>query len=436
MSEILRTPEKLRLHGICKIPAGKAGKAAAKQYANERKARIRALSRLAEADKRAGVGLLVMLNSGDRGLGRYIFKKLDKVIPFYVRVLSDGTSGMPAEEMRWLMDACERRGYRTLWIDLAGTEKIDKKAVLHLVAGELMRLLEGPAPERTPEEALGETLEEAEVEPEAAAVEESTEPEMAETTLEMAEVEAETEATVEEELGAPDEEIASETTDADESTMPDEEAGIETEGAEESTNNLEESIERADVEIIQEESCKKAETVQEEPSLSAEKEAGDIVEAYAVQGEPETEEKTENVNEAAESPVAVEEILTTEEKPTVTEELTMEEPATEESATEEPATEEPATEESATEEVPAVEVKPVEKEKSAAEEKTVTEEKPVVKEEPVPEEKPAPRKRTRKTSTKVDGEKAPAKPRRKRAPAAPLTVEATLAKRRRQMGLE
>ena len=419
MSEILRKPERLRLQGICKIPAGKAGKAAAKQYANERKARKRAIAQLATADSKAGIGLLVMLNSADRELGRYIFKKLDKVIPFYVRALSDGKSGMPAEEMSWLMDACEKRGYRTLWLDLAGTEKIDKKAVLHLVAGELMRLLEGPAPERTPEEALGETLEEAEVEPEAAAVEESTEPEMAETTLEMAEVEAETEATVEEELGAPDEE-----------------AGIETEGAEESTNNLEESIERADVEIIQEESCKKAETVQEEPSLSAEKEAGDIVEAYAVQGEPETEEKTENVNEAAESPVAVEEILTTEEKPTVTEELTMEEPATEESATEEPATEEPATEESATEEVPAVEVKPVEKEKSAAEEKTVTEEKPVVKEEPVPEEKPAPRKRTRKTSTKVDGEKAPAKPRRKRAPAAPLTVEATLAKRRRQMGLE
>ena len=388
MSEILRKPRKLLLHGICKIPAGKAGKAAAKQYANERKARKRALARLAEADSKSGVGLLVMLNSADRRLGRYIFKKLDKVIPFYVRVLSDGTSGMPAEEMSWLMDACEKRGYRTLWLDLAGTEKIDKKAVLHLVAGELVRMLEGPVPEKVSEEALTEAKVETEM-----AMDEPAEPEMAE-------------------------------------------VEVETEGAEESTNNLEESIERADVEIIQEESCKKAETVQEEPSLSAEKEAGDIVEAYAVQGEPETEEKTENVNEAAESPVAVEEILTTEEKPTVTEELTMEEPATEESATEEPATEEPATEESATEEVPAVEVKPVEKEKSAAEEKTVTEEKPVVKEEPVPEEKPAPRKRTRKTSTKVDGEKAPAKPRRKRAPAAPLTVEATLAKRRRQMGLE
>ena len=365
MSEILRKPERLRLQGICKIPAGKAGKAAAKQYANERKARKRAIAQLATADSKAGIGLLVMLNSADRELGRYIFKKLDKVIPFYVRALSDGKSGMPAEEMSWLMDACEKRGYRTLWLDLAGTEKIDKKAVLHLVAGELMRLLEGPAPERTPEEALGETLEEAEVEPEAAAVEESTEPEMAETTLEMAEVEAETEATVEEELGAPDEE-----------------AGIETEGAEESTNNLEESIERADVEIIQEESCKKAETVQEEPSLSAEKEAGAIVESYAVQAGPETEEKTETANEVAESPVVVEEILTTEEKP------------------------------------------------------TVTEEKQAAKEEPVPEEKPAPRKRTRKTPAKTEGEKAPTKPRRKRAPAAPLTVEATLAKRRRQMGLE
>ena len=430
MSEILRTPEKLRLHGICKIPAGKAGKAAAKQYANERKARIRALSRLAEADKRAGVGLLVMLNSGDRGLGRYIFKKLDKVIPFYVRVLSDGTSGMPAEEMSWLMDACERRGYRTLWLDLAGTEKIDKKAVLHLVVGELIRVLEEPAPERALAEAEielePEVVEtepekkeaEAEVEPETAVVEELIEPEMADAALEMAEVE------------------------------------VETEGAEESTIKLEESIERVDVEIdteepientdveiIQEEPCKKADTVQEETLLSAEKEAGAIVESYAVQAGPETEEKTETANEVAESPVVVEEILTTEEKPTVTEKPATEEPATEEPTTEEPTTEEPTTEEptteeSATEEAPAVEAKPAEEEKSAAEEKTVTEEKPVVKEEPVPEEKPAPRKRTRKTSTKVDGEKAPAKPRRKRAPAAPLTVEATLAKRRRQMGLE
>ena len=70
MSEILRKPEKLRLQGICKIPAGKAGKAAAKQYANERKARIRALFQLAAADYMDGVGLLVMLNSADRGLGR------------------------------------------------------------------------------------------------------------------------------------------------------------------------------------------------------------------------------------------------------------------------------------------------------------------------------------------------------------------------------
>ena len=381
MSEILRKPEKLRLQGICKIPAGKAGKAAAKQYANERKARKRALSQLAATDSKAGIGLLVMLNSTDRELGRYIFKKLDKVIPFYVKALSDGASGMPAEEMSWLMDACERRGYRTLWLDLTGTEKIDKKAVLHLVAGELVRLLEGPMPERVSEEALTE----AEVETEMA-MDEPAEPEMAE-------------------------------------------VEVETEGAEESTNNLEESIERGavetdteepientDVEIIQEEPCEKAETVQEETLLSAEKEAGAIVESYAVQAGPETEEKTETANEVAESPVVVEEILTTEEKPAVTEE--------------------PATEESATEEAPAVEAKPAEEEKSAAEEKTVTEDMPAVEENLVTEEKPAPRRRSRKTSSKPEGEKTPTKPRRKRAPAAPLTVEATLAKRRRQMGLE
>ena len=368
MSEILRKPRKLLLHGICKIPTGKAGKAAAKQYANERKARKRALARLAEADSKSGVGLLVMLTSADRRLGRYIFKKLDKVIPFYVKALSDETSGMSAEEMSWLMDVCERRGYRTLWLDLAGVEKLDKRAVLHLVAGELMRVLEAPAPERATEEAemivepavveteLEKQEAEGENEPETAVVEELIEPEMADAALEMAEVE------------------------------------VETEGAEESKNNLEESIEEVDAEIdteepventdverIQEEPCEKAETVQEEPLLSVEKEAGDIVEAYA---EPETEEKTETVNEGAETPVAVEEILTTEEKP------------------------------------------------------TVTEEKQAAKEEPVPEEKPAPRKRTRKTPAKTEGEKAPAKPRRKRAPAAPLTVEATLAKRRRQMGLE
>ena len=57
MSEILRKPEKLRLQGICKIPAGKAGKAAARQYANERKARKKALSQLAAADSKAGIGL-------------------------------------------------------------------------------------------------------------------------------------------------------------------------------------------------------------------------------------------------------------------------------------------------------------------------------------------------------------------------------------------
>ena len=267
MSEILRNPKKLLLHGICKIPAGKAGKAAAKQYANERKARKRALARLAEADSQSGVGLLVMLNSADRRLGRYIFKKLDKVIPFYVKALSDGASGMPEEEMSWLMEACARRGYRTLWLDLTGTEKIDKRAVLHLVAGELIRVLEGPVPERVSEEALTE----AEVEHETAVVEAA---------LEMAGVE------------------------------------VETEGAEESTIKLEESIERVDVAIDTEEPCEKADTVQEEPLLSAEKEAGDIVEAYA---EPETEEKAETVNEVAESPVTVEDIPAIEENP-VTEE--------------------------------------------------------------------------------------------------------------------
>ena len=91
MSEILRKPEKLRLQGICKIPAGKAGKAAAKQYANERKARKRALSQLAATDSKAGIGLLVMLNSTDRELGRYIFKKLDKVIGSWTRARSGAT---------------------------------------------------------------------------------------------------------------------------------------------------------------------------------------------------------------------------------------------------------------------------------------------------------------------------------------------------------
>ena len=332
MSEILRKPEKLRLQGICKIPAGKAGKAAAKQYANERKARKKALSQLAAADSKAGIGLLVMLNSTDRELGRYIFKKLDKVIPFYVRALSDGTSGMPAEEMSWLMDACEKRGYRTLWLDLTGTEKIDKKAVLHLVAGELVRLLEEPAPERVLEEAL-------------------TEAEVVEAELEKKEAEAEVE----------------------------------------------------------------PETVRENEDLFAEEESQDIdaVNAEDVIAEP----KAEDVKQVAESPVTVEDIPAMEENP-----VTEEKPAAEV--------------------VPVVEEKPEPEEKPVAEvipvveEKPVAEEKPTAKEEPVPEEKPAPRRRSRKTSSKPEGEKAPAKPRRKRAPAAPLTVEATLAKRRRQMGLE
>ena len=360
MSEILRTPERLRLHGICKIPAGKAGKAAAKQYANERKAHKQALARLAEADSKAGVGLLVMLTSTDRGLGRYIFKKLDKVIPSYVRALSDGKSGMSAEEMSWLMDACEKRGYRTLWLDLTGTEKIDKRAVLHLVAGELIRVLEEPAPERAPEEALGEILAEAEVEPEAAVVEELTEPEMADA-MELAEHEAA----------------------VDEPDGP---------------------------EAVAEE-----ETVGENEVLFAEKESQDIdaVNAEDVIAEP----KAKDVKQAAESPVTVEDIPAIEENPVTEEKL-------------------------AAEVVPVVEENPVAEEKPAAEdipvveEKSEQEEKPVVKEEPVSEEKPAPRRRSRKTSSKTEGEKAPAKPRRKREPAAPLTVEATLAKRRRQMGLE
>ena len=341
MSEILRKPEKLRLQGICKIPTGKAGKAAAKQYANERKARKRALSQLAVADYMDGVGLLVMLNSADRELGRYIFKKLDKIIPFYVKAISDGTSGMPAEEMSWLMDACERRGYRTLWLDLAGIEKIDKKAVLHLVAGELMRLLEGPAPERAQAQAETETT----------MVEESIEPETAEA-MELSEPEVE----VDEPAGpeaAVGESSETEATEEEETAEPQEESELESKGAE------------------------------------------DVI----------AELKSEDVKQVAESPVTVEEIPEIEENPMAEE-------------------------------------KPAEEIISVVEEKPVSEEKPAAKEEPepdekqAPEEKPVPRRRSRKAPAKTEGEKAPAKPRRKRAPAAPLTVEATLAKRRKQMGLE
>ena len=360
MSEILRKPEKLRLQGICKIPTGKAGRAAAKQYANERKARIRALSQLAVADYMDGVGLLVMLNSADRGLGRYIFKKLDKVIPFYVKALSDGASGMPAEEMSWLMDACERRGYRTLWLDLTGTEKIDKKAVLHLVAGELMRVLEEPAPERTSEEALGETA----VEPETAAVN--------------AELEK-TEADAEEETAASGDET-------------------EIEAVAEAIGELQEETTDDDKNCASEKFL--IENVGENEELFAEKEPEDI-DAEDVIAEP----KSEEVKQVAESPVTVEDIPAIEENPIA-------------------------------EEGPVAEVIPVVEEKSASEEKPESEEKTVTDEMPAPEEKPAPRKRTRKTPAKTEGEKAPTKPRRKRAPAAPLTVEATLAKRRRQMGLE
>ena len=349
MSEILRTPEKLLLHGICKIPTGKAGKAAAKQYANERKARKKALARLAEADSKSGVGLLVMLNSADRRLGRYIFKKLDKIIPFYMRALSDGTSGMPAEEMSWLMEACERRGYRTLWLDLTGTEKIDKKAVLHLVVGELIRVLEEPAPERA--------LEEAEIE---------LEPEVVET------------------IG----ELQEETSDDDKNC--------------------------ASEKFL-------TEAVRENEDFFAEKESQDIdtVNAEDVIAEP----RAEDVKQDAESPVTVEDISAIEENP-VTEEKSAAEiiPVVEEKPV--------------AEIIPVVEEKPVAEVIPVVEEKPVAEEMPVAKEEPVPEEKPTPRKRTRKTPAKTEGEKAPAKPRRKRAPAVPLTVEATLAKRRRQMGLE
>ena len=423
MSEILRKPEKLRLQGICKIPTGKAGKAAAKQYANERKARIRALSRLAEADKRAGVGLLVMLNSGDRGLGRYIFKKLDKVIPFYVKALSDGASGMPAEEMSWLMDACEKRGYRTLWLDLAGTEKIDKKAVLHLVVGELIRVLEEPAPERALAEAEvelePEVVEtepekkeaETEVEPETAVVEELTEPEMAEAT-ELAEHEA-----------AVDEPDGPEAVAEEETAASDK--GTEIETAAETIGELQDETIDDDKNCASEKFL--TETVRENEDLIAEKESQDIdvVNAEDVIAEP----KAEDVKQVVESPVTVEDIPAIEENP-----VTEEKPVAEDSpvAEEKPAAEgKPAPEErSVPEEKPAAEVIPI------VEEKPVPEEKPAAKEEPVPEEKPAPRRRSRKTSSKPEGEKTPTKPRRKRAPAAPLTVEATLAKRRRQMGLE
>lgn len=377
MSEILRKPEKLRLQGICKIPAGKAGKAAARQYANERKARKRALSQLAAADSKAGIGLLVMLNSTDRELGRYIFKKLDKVIPFYVRALSDGTSGMPAEEMSWLMDACEKRGYRTLWLDLTGTEKIDKKAVLHLVAGELVRLLEGPMPERVSEEALTE----AEVEHETAVVEELTGLEVVETELETTVVEESTGSEMDEvtELAEPEaavgEPAGSEAAAEEETAASDK--GTEIETVAETLGELQEETIDDDKNCASEKFL--TETVRENEDLFAEKESQDIdaVNAEDVIAEP----KAEDVKQVEESPVTVEDI-------------------------------------------PAIEENPV------------TEEKPAAEVIPVVEEKPAPRKRTRKTPTKAEGEKAPAKPRRKRAPAAPLTVEATLAKRRRQMGLE
>ena len=404
MSEILRTPEKLQLHGICKIPAGKAGKAAAKQYANERKARKKALARLAEADSKSGVGLLVMLNSADRRLGRYIFKKLDKIIPFYVRALSDGTSGMPAEEMSWLMEACERRGYRTLWLDLTGTEKIDKRAVLHLVAGELIRVLEEPAPERVLEEAeivepavveaeLEKKEAEAEVEPETEVVEESTEPVVAEAT-ELAGHEA-----------AVDEPVGPEAVAEEENAASDK--GTEIEIVVETIGELQEETSDDDKNCALEKFL--TEAVRENEDFFAEKESQDIdtVNTEDVIAEP----KAEDVKQDAEGPVTVKDI------PAIEENLVTEE-------------------KSAAEIIPVVEEKSVAEVIPVVEEKPVAEEMPAAKEEPAPEEKPAPRRRSRKTPAKTEGEKAPAKPRRKREPAAPLTVEATLAKRRRQMGLE
>ncbi|MBR3171194.1 MAG: hypothetical protein IKF22_08100 [Lachnospiraceae bacterium] len=382
MSEILRNPKKLLLHGICKIPAGKAGKAAAKQYANERKARKRALARLAEADSQSGVGLLVMLNSADRRLGRYIFKKLDKVIPFYVKALSDGASGMPEEEMSWLMEACARRGYRTLWLDLTGTDKIDKRAVLHLVAGELVRVLEKPAPERASEAALAE----AEVEPEAAVVEDLTEPEAAEGEPEVAEVEDLTEPEMAEATEMPEPEAAVDEPVEPEAVAEEETAasdmGTEIETVAEAIGELQEETIDDDKKCASEKFL--TEAVRESEDIFAEKEPQDI--------------DAVNAEDVIVAPKA--------------------------------------------EAIPVVEEKPVPEEKPAAEAIPVVEEKPVPEEKlaaeaiPVVEEKPAPGKRTKKTSTKAEGEKAPAKPRRKRAPAAPLTVEATLAKRRRQMGLE
>ena len=364
MSEILRNPKKLLLHGICKIPAGKAGKAAAKQYANERKARKRALARLAEADSQSGVGLLVMLNSADRRLGRYIFKKLDKVIPFYEKALSDGASGMPEEEMSWLMEACARRGYRTLWLDLTGTDKIDKRAVLHLVAGELVRVLEKPAPERASEAALAE----AEVEPEAAVVEDLTEPEAAEGEPEVAEVEDLTEPEMAEATEMPEPEAAVDEPVEPEAVAEEETAasdmGTEIETVAEAIGELQEETIDDDKKCASEKFL--TEAVRESEDIFAEKEPQDI--------------DAVNAEDVIVAPKA--------------------------------------------EAIPVVEEKPVPEEKPAAEAI------------PVVEEKPAPGKRTKKTSTKAEGEKAPAKPRRKRAPAAPLTVEATLAKRRRQMGLE
>ena len=310
MSENERTPGRLDLSRICKMPTGKAGKAAKKQFEKERKARIEKIRQLTYAS--GGDGLLVMLTAADRKVCRYIMKKLDHVIPFFVRACADGRCPSVTQEMGWLLDSCSKQGFRTMWLDLAGTEKLDKKQILYLVAGELIRVLERPAPERI-------SMEEA-AEPEAVpveAVEEAAEPE----------------------------------------AVPVEEAE---EAAEPEDVPVEAVEEAAEPEAVPVEAVEEPETVP--------------VEAVEETAEPETV-PVEAVEEAAEP-----------------------------------------------EAVPVAEVAEPEKMEEP--------------EKPVDPEKPAPaRRRTRKAAAKTE-EAAPAKPRRKRQARAPLTVEETLAKRRRQLGLE
>ncbi len=302
MSENERTPGRLDLSRICKMPTGKAGKAAKKQFEKERKARMEKIRQLTYAS--GGDGLLVMLTAADRKVCHYIMKKLDHVIPFFVRACADGRCLSVTQEMGWLLDRCSKQGYRTMWIDLAGTEKLDKKQILYLVAGELIRVLERPAPEVVPMEEVKEAAEAAEAaEPEAVPVEEAAE------------------------------------------------------AAEPEAVPVEEAEEAAEPEAVPVEEVEEAAGPEAVPVEEAEEAAGP--EAVPV----------EEVEEAA-GPEAV----------------------------------------------------PVEE--------ATEPEKP---EEP---EKPAPaRRRTRKAAAKTE-EAAPAKPRRKRQARAPLTVEETLAKRRRQLGLE